>query len=218
MADDTWGTSSGLYTDFSGEIKESTFGTDSRYNNGETTLMFWKVKPSDIEVSTDDGLIEVAFPVGSGWFSYDGGETIEHSDGKSKVNSSSIYGKIVDWAVENGLASTLREKGSPLESKVWAGLNLRFEEVEFNYGGEIGKKKRTMPVEVLGAEGSADGSDSDASNDSLGGFADELKALAENSPTAEEFTNSALALTGITDDANLVSQIADGSLFEKLKG
>ena len=180
--------------------------------------MFWKVKPSDIEVNTDDGLIEVAFPVGSGWFSYDGGETIEHTDGKGKVNASSIYGKIVDWAVENGLAQTLAEKGSPLQAIVWVGLNLRFAEVEFNYGGEIGKKKRVMPVEVLGAEGSADGSDSVDSKDDLGGFEAELKALAENSPTAEEFTESALALTGITDNATLTSQIADGSLFEKLKG
>ena len=56
---DAWGTSSGLYTDYSGEVVEATFGTDSRYNNGETTLMFWKVKPSDIEVNTDDGLIEI---------------------------------------------------------------------------------------------------------------------------------------------------------------
>jgi hypothetical protein len=215
--DDPWGTSTGLYTDFSGVIEDSHFGTDARYNNGETTLLLWKVRPSDIEVTTDDGTIELAYPVGGGWFSYDGGETIEHTDGKSKVNTNAVYGKIIDWALEEGLGDTLRGKGTPLEANVWQGLGFRFEEVEFNYGGEIGKKKRVMPVEVLTADGAGSAAAEDT-KDTLEGFGEELKALAENSPNEEAFTESALALTGITDHANLVTRIADGSLFDELKG
>lgn len=221
MADDLWGTSTGLYTDFSGEVIESTFGTDARYNNGESTLLFWKVRPFDIELPPDKDTIEVSFGVGGGWHSYDGGETVEHADGKTKVNNSAWYGKLVDWALESGMADTLQAKGdSPLQSKIWTGLAFRFEEREFNFGGDIGKKKRVMPVEVLAGEGSAETrTDSTGdSKDALEGYGDELKALAENSPTGEAFTEAAMGLTGITDHASLVMQIAEGSLYETLKG
>ena len=218
--DDAWATSTGLYTDYEGVVEEASFGTDARYNNGESTLLFWKVRPTNIDITTDDGLIEVSFGAGTGWFSYDGGETIEHSEGKGKVNSSAIYGKLVDWAIEQGLADTLKEKGSPLEAKVWVGLAFRFEEVEFNYGKEIGTKKRVMPVEVMNSEDVAvpNTKNADSSKDDLEGFKEELTALAENSPTAESFTESAMGLTDITDHANLVMQIADGTLYETLKG
>lgn len=210
---DPWKTTTGLYTDFSGTVEDSSFGTDSRYQNGEVTLLFWRVKP-DIEVTTDDELIELAFPCGAGWFSYDGGDTIEHTS-KANINKQSIYGKIIDFALENGLADTLRERGTPLMASVWKGLAFRFEEVEFDYKGEIGKKSRTMPVEVLldGVEGTDSSGDD---TDNLEGFYDELKALADNSPDAEAFTESALALTGITDHSKLVTRIADGSLFAEL--
>lgn len=177
----SWDTdsSSGFLTGFTGTVEDSFFGTDPRYNNGETLLLQWEITVGEVTQDDYDGevpeTLTVSFPCGKDWITEDG-VTAEHPRGKETFHSSSIYGKLIDAVtgkvanygdiasrtdgadleVELGpLMAMLEERGDPTDASVWKGLELAFAEVCFDYGenrktGERMVANRTMPVGVVG--------------------------------------------------------------------
>ncbi len=230
--EDDWGTETGLVDNFVLRVEESWFATDARYNGGETLLLNWKGKTSEPIGSDGETEFTASFPVGSGWVSNDGGETAVSEKGRGKFNQSSIYGKIIESVkagkAEGGLGimSLIAGRGRPTEAKVWNGLTFRMKQVEFNYGGEIGKKSRLMPVEFLGegvdpadfaAGGTSDAQAASANTSTAsaaapaggGDLEATLTALAKASDTHQAFVDKALEIPAVSEDATLLERVVD---------
>lgn len=227
--DDAWGTETGLVDDFVLRVDKSWFATDARYNNGETLLLNWQGAVDQPIGSDGDMEFTASFPVGGGWVSNDGGDTAESEKGRAKFNSSSIYGRIVDSAIAEkkdgglGIGSLVKGRGRPTQAKIWEGLTFRMKQVEFNYGGEIGKKSRLMPVEFLGenvdpadfatggdvraATGTA--STSTETTASAGTLEARLKAMAKTTDTHAAFVDKALEIPEVSEDAALLERVVD---------
>lgn len=221
-----WTTESGLVESYDGTVTRAWFGTDVRYMNGEVLLLNWEIKPDDPSQFShlEDGVIEERFPCGKGWDSNDGGKSATHESGNAnkRFHRSSIYGRIID-AVPSmpGLIDVLKDRGTEMEAKVWEGMRFHFARQEFDYGGEIGKKSRIMPVEFLGEAGEGEKPSNGASkvaalkakaaaankgNNDLRG---QLVELAKNSDTHESFMDAALEVPGVADDDDLLAAVAD---------
>lgn len=141
---DSWTTELSSFDDYVGTVEDAWFGIDPNYNE-EAVLLHWEISSTDFE----NARVE-KFPVGKGWTVEDGGKSASHFAGK-RFHSQSTYGKIIDRAVsEFGLAETLRARGLATQADVWTGLTFHFHREEFDYGGEIGKRSRVMPIEFLG--------------------------------------------------------------------
>lgn len=149
--------SSGFLSAFNGTVKDTWFGTDPRYNNGDTTILFWNVSVDEVLEERDGEIPEelaLSLPVGTGWETEDGA-TVEHSKGKEKFHASSVLGKLIDavmGTVANfgnnasrtdgeelvvdleGLADVLPKRGEPTQADVWKGLRFEFREVVFDFG------------------------------------------------------------------------------------
>lgn len=241
-----WGTETGLVDNFIITIEESWFATDARYNNGETLLLNWKGSTDQPIGSDGEYEFTASFPVGAAWVSNDGGKTAESEKGRGKFNASSIYGKIVDSAIKSkaegglGLLEVVKERGRPQTAAIWEGLTFKMNNVEFNYGGEIGKKTRLMPVEWLegaqakdfreDAAGGAAAGSAAAATPAAAGVAATSKAsavletklviLAKKSDTHDAFVSAALDMEGVADDAALLERVvsAEGIYAEARAG
>ena len=228
--DDAWGTETGLVDNFVLRVDESWFATDARYNNGETLLLNWKGK-TDQPIGTDgETEFTASFPVGGGWVSNDGGETAVSEKGRAKFNSSSIYGRIVDSAIADkgdgglGLGNIVKGRGRPTQAKIWTGLTFRMKQVEFNYGGEIGKKSRLMPVEFLGenrdpadfaesgtsdAQAAGQTASAPAASNGTGDLKTRLEQLAKATDSHAAFVDKALEIPEVSEDAALLESVVD---------
>lgn len=226
---DDWGTDSGLVTDFVLRVDEAFFATDARYNGGETLLLNFKGK-TDKPIGQDgENEYTVSYPCGSGWVSNDGGESAVSEKGASKFNNQSIMGKIVTSVMtpksEGGLdiMNLLKSRGRPTQAKTWKGLTFRFETVEFNYGGEIGKKERVMPVEfigenvdpatgVAGAAGAGAGAATATATEGTtgaGALEARLRAMAKTTDTHAAFVDKALEIPEVSADSALLERVVD---------
>lgn len=149
--------SSGFLSAFAGTVKDTWFGTDPRYNNGDTTILFWLTSVDEVLEERDGEIPEeltLSLPVGTGWETEDGA-SVEHSKGKEKFHASSVLGKLIDavmGTVANfgnnasrtdgeelvvdleGLADVLPKRGEPTQADVWKGLRFEFREVVFDFG------------------------------------------------------------------------------------
>lgn len=152
--------SSGLLTEYVGDVTDAWFATDPNYNQGQTLLLHWETTVIERGQEGFDEVEEITqkIPVGNGWETEDGGKTAVHSSGNAnkKVHGSSIYGRFIDavaGVVEGygdtattpdgepvkvnlgGLLDELRTRGvSPLDAEAFKGLRFRFSEVHFDYG------------------------------------------------------------------------------------
>lgn len=232
-----WGTESGLLENFIITVEESYFTTDARYNSGETLLLRWKGHAVDADTGEqvlfgkdeDEEVGEVSFPCGGGWLTNDGGETAEHDSGRAKkgFNKNSAYGKVIDRALGDfNLGQVLMDRGRPQEAKVWVGLKFLMKYEETDYGGEIGKRSRLMPVSF---EGEADGgaavpstaaapTTETANVPSNQVLEDQVKAIAAASSTHSEFLDKALEVEGVSDDPVLLERVVDeAGLYAEVK-
>lgn len=174
-----WSTdkSTGFLTHFTGTIAESYFGTDPRYNNGESLLLIWEIDDISVLQEDFDGELPepftISMPVGKDWFSDDGSKA-EHKRKKETFHATSIYGRLIDAVTGEtdgfgpqasttddtdlevdltGLRDVLPERGDPTEAEIWKGLSFEFKEVLFDFGERKGEKmqsRRTLPVKVAG--------------------------------------------------------------------
>lgn len=234
-----WSVDTGLADDYDGTVLEAWFSSDSRYNNGQTLMMFWKIKLDRPELfpMIAEGETQERWPCGDGWESVDGGETAEHPGGsEKKFHANSQYGQLIKKAIKDmGIGDILDKRGTPQEAKVWAGLRFHFDRIEKDYkfkdretGQEVsGTSNKLMPTAYLGTEehpvaGSGPSSSLPAFNLEESGIdsalLDELKSLAAQCSTAGEFTGRALGLTGVPENDTVVGALSDERFFTTLKG
>jgi hypothetical protein len=220
--DESWETETGLLDDYTGTIQRSWFATDARYQDGNVILLHWEIATTD----PDTPEVLEKFPIGGGWDSNDGGETVAHEKGKQKFNKSSIYGKIVERVqasdgVLHDAFPTVKSRGRAQNAKVWEGLTFQFKREEFDYGGDIGKKSRVMPVKFLGenaqpalavadaptataaAPAAAPTVEADAVTLAL------LRKAATESDSHQAFLDAAMAIDGVTTNAALLDQVVN---------
>lgn len=230
-----WGTSKGLLTDYEGEVVDSAFVTDPQYQNGEVLMLEWTIETNDPERPVN----HERFPCGNNWESVDGGKTAQRMDGKdSQFNEQSAIGRIINRVMGQGngahlveqfegVFDALKERGTPDQADIWKGMRFRFEEEEFDYGGEIGVKTRNMPVEFLGmsdspksgggSAGSQGGSDAGGDDETT----QQLVELAKSSPDHDTFVAQALKVEGVSGNPQLLASVAnDGKagFYEQNKG
>lgn len=233
--DESWETESGLLDQYQGTIRRSWFATDARYQDGNVILLHWEVDTNDPDVPE----VTEKFPVGSGWDSADGGDTVVHEKGKAKFNKNSIYGKIVDRATKpegslHDAFPVLKGRGRPTQANIWDGLTFDFKREEFDYGSDIGVKSRVMPVKFLGenaqpslatsteakpaaapAQEAAPAAEVDAKTSAL------LRNAAKAADTHTAFLDAAMEIDGVvTNDALLATLVddSDAGFYAQNKG
>lgn len=224
--DESWETETGLLDSYDGTIQRAWFATDARYNDGNSIMLHWEIATNDPDVTET---VE-KFPVGGGWDSPDGGATVVNEKGKQKFNKASIYGKIVErvQAPDGSLHDAfpvVKSRGRAQQASVWEGLTFHFEREEFDYGGEIGKRSRTMPVAFLGENAQASLSTSApattatavaaapeaATADVDPVVAAKLRNAAKESDSHTAFLDAAMAIDGVTTNDALLAQVVDDS-------
>lgn len=242
-------------------IDEPYFARDANYNKGQTAVLFWKGTVEDVVDANGEEIEDYdvnerppMFPCGEGWDTFDDGETVEHSQGKTEFTDRSAVGILLDRCFDVlGIGDELAARGdSALQAKIWKGLTFQLEREEFDYGinkqtGQPMKTSRLMPVKLLEAGKAGKGkkaaakeapakakaskakaAEPDEDEDekgSGGGILDNLdkkmllklkKAVKEADGDSEVFASLAMDIDGVEDDDDLVSAIADDSLWEAL--
>lgn len=203
----------GLLDDYTGTIVEAWFGVDANYNP-DATLLFWKFKVDDPPSDLPDGETTERFPVGKGWQSFDGGDTIEDPErpGRVTLHAQSTYRRVIRTCLEEfGMGTILENRGSALNASVWQGLKFHMARKEFDYGGEIGKKSRVYPAEFLGVEGEAAPAAAPATNGSAAVDEEllaELKRVRADASDFPSFVDAAMELPGVVSNGNLVRSLA----------
>lgn len=242
-----WGSDleTGLRDDFDAAIVNSYFGTDARYNNGETMLLKWEITGLDNEgIAFEDTLL---ITVGKGWESTDGGQTIRHESGNPKkfFNANSHYGAILDRTIKGlQIGNVLEGRGTPFQASVWTGLNFHFkrESKDYTIDGEAKVSNKVMPTAFNGegavpaaapaaaaapataptpapaAATPAAAPTAPAADPSEVGVRALLKAAAITSATHAEFVDKALAIDGVVTNEGLMSEIVnEADFFAKAK-
>lgn len=211
--------SSGLVDDFDCEILDAWFATDGRYNNGQTTLLFWKASTDDTDHPMLDEGEAIRFATGADWESLDGGKTVEHPSGKTKFNNQSAIGTLIARAVELGAGPALMARGPAQHAEVWVGLkfHMKRETYTSKFQGKEEQRERLLPVEFLGSSGengapaaAAPSAPAKASmlDDLDPALRETLKGLKANSASHGTFVDAAMELTEVTANTTLVMALA----------
>jgi len=186
------------------------------------------------------------FPVGPGWETFDDGETCEHEQGKETPHENSGVSVLTQALVDLGLEDDILTRGDSMtQAAIFRGWDLYLERKEFDFGmskeGQPMKTSRMLPTKVLGAaEGArkkggkaagrtaskaAKAVEETAEEAQSGGILDEvdakvltkLKIAAKKADgDADAFADLAIEVDGVADSDDLVTAVADGSLFEAL--
>lgn len=225
--DEAWETESGLLDDYTGTIQRAWFATDARYNDGNTIMLHLEIATTDPETPE----VTEKYPVGGGWDSPDGGASVVHEKGKQKFNKNSALGKIVDRVTDSDgvlhdAAAVLRGRGRPTTAAIWEGLTFQFKREEFDYGGDIGKRARVMPVKFLGENAQPALALVDApaattapaapvaettSPDVDPVVAAKLRAAAKSADSHQAFLDAALEIDGVLTNESLMASLVDDS-------
>ena len=221
----TWETEEGgKLAEFKLHVDRAFFGTDQRYNNGQSTLLTWEgttdIKDENGNPDEKLGTFNINLPLGKGWETADG-LTVTHDSGKPDkgFNKSSIYGRVIDRAIkEFGLGDLLAKRGDPTEAKVWEDLTFDIKRETIDFGSGLESRSRFMPTaflgEGIGALGSVSGNGTAAvtaaatvANPAV--IKAKLKALAKSSTTHAEFVDKAMELDGVATNDELVGAVVD---------
>lgn len=227
-----WSTTfeNGLLDDFNFTVGTSTFTTDARYNNGDTTLLVWEGKTDD----PDQPEHRLQFPLGKGWSSQDGGITISHDSGKTGKYfvKGSMISRLVERCVNDfGIGDLLEKRGDPFHSSVWEGLTFHVKYETIDYGPGIESKPKLMPNQFIGEATPA----AATSNGSGGGAAALAKARAKKAAPTTSLRDQALEamrahagdfgsaqeaafqVPGVAEDEKLVDELlAEDGLFSEV--
>lgn len=220
--DESYETTSGLVDDFDLEIVDAWFATDSRYNNGQTSMLFWKVNPlSNVDDSVPPEFWDggIRFACGKDWESSDGGKTVAHPGGTKKFNAQSAYGMLINRAVELGAGDVLKAKGPTQDASIWPGLrfHMKREEYSFNIKGEEVKRDRLLPTSFDGVgDGTATASTPAAAAtpkaSALEGMdeavVEKLRGLKADTADHSAFVDAVMDLPDLSGDTKVVMAIA----------
>jgi len=204
---------SGLKDDFDGVIVDGTFTTDPQTGGTSIILM----------VQCDDGDEWPArYGCGTGWESYDGGDTVRHPGGERQLfNANTAYSDFMQHAWDAGgkddMLGRIKSVGGPTVAANWNQMKFHWEVLErpirVPRDDESGRRvwenstmNRTLPTKYLGlhaasaaAAAAAVTSGVTLSDDPLrvldGVTAGKVRVAAKDSATYEQFIDAMLALT-----------------------
>lgn len=151
--------SSGLPDNFEAEIASVKFCYDTGYADGTQLVGKFVLLTDDEDVKDRDGTVGQTtqlFSTGKGWETTNAkGTEIVREDPKKKpqFNKTSGMGLLLSAALEAGAGSVMRDRGTPMQAHTWEGLIFVWQRKEHDYGGDIGKKSKLMPVEFIGVRG-----------------------------------------------------------------
>ena len=217
--------SSGGLAGFEFTVEDAYFAPDPAYTEkaGVEVLFLHWVGTSDAdghEMMSADGF-HPKFSVGPDWQTLDGGKTIQHPRGNAKVGKS--YGRMLKIAAEatkelEGTPEDFLEHGDFRDARIWIGTRWYMDEVERDFGGQIGKRSELMPVKFLGfankpSGGSGGSAQTSGQQDSQaaasGGLREQIENLARALDDFDEFKRAALSLPGVTADADLMMAVME---------
>lgn len=146
---------SGLPDNIRATIHNPEFTTDPEVQNGDVAFMQMNL----IGVDEDDEPYEkeARLKCGKGWDIEDQGRSVVRSDGKPKsFHENSGFGTAMTLLRESGVdfsALVRAKKMTPLEVGFWDGMTFLWKRHEDDFGGEIGKVQRFLPVELISDKG-----------------------------------------------------------------
>ena len=149
---DSYELSSGLPDDIVLCIGSASFGYDAQYdaraNTGKNTMLLKLLGFVDVTEETMTHMLSV----GADWQTVDG-RTIEHPNGKNKINNQSSYGRwLSDCREVPALWEYIVNKGPATDSSIWNNLKIHLlrKEFESTFRGEKTMRNRLVPVEFMG--------------------------------------------------------------------
>lgn len=216
-----WETPSGFADDFDFHIDDARFGFLSNYMGGTVPLLIWEGHSPD-----DDGVSDVAFPIGSGWDVKANGQRVEHENGKKKFVRNSVVGHLIRRVVDELKVESVLDS-APTEAGAWKGLAFHMKREKISYPNlkkddkEGVDTERLMPVAVLksdsgsrsksGSKPSAETSEKADTNGVPNANASLLKKLTLLATKLErsEFQMKALDMKEVTDDDALMASVLE---------
>ena len=151
------------------------------------------------------------------------GKTLQSQSGKKKEVGKAA-GRMMKAAAEatvhlEGTPDDFLADASPLDASIWVGHTWEMEEVELDFGGQIGKKREFHPVRYVGkasastpsapAAPAAPAAPPTAPNGAATGVEESIKALVQASPDFDTFRSAALAVPGLSDRPELMIRVVD---------
>jgi hypothetical protein len=241
---DPWETTSGLFTNYVGTVKEAWFAISER-GSLEAHLKFATDSPDYPEW-------EERYGCGADWQCLDGGETAENSKGPNKgFNKSSGYGRFLTALQELGAADSLKAAGrtDPRKASMWVGVKMKmgptggkFKDSE----GNMVEWNKNIPVAYLGVDQRFSGAQPAsaptttstttplvapspapsvpaqpvAGNGDVGGLTDEQKAtitaLAKQH-TFNDWLDAVLEVPGVAQNQAAVAYLGSETVYEQLR-
>lgn len=126
----SWDTSSGLLESFTLETQEVWFGTNDKYNQGQTLLLNLK-GPASVDGDIVDPEHHLMLSCGDKWKAGQGGAVAINTTGSENFNSQSAVGRLIDGIKDLGedALSVMKTRGESFEADTWQGLSIDFERV-----------------------------------------------------------------------------------------
>lgn len=217
--------SGGGLSGFEFEVTDAYFAADPKYSEKagtEIIMLHWTGKAPGLDsypLMTKDGF-HPKWTLGADWQTMDGGKTVVHPKGKAKLGRAAgrMY-KIAAEATEDlaGTPEDFLDSHDYRDASTWIGTRWFMDEVERDFGGQIGKKTELMPVTYLGADviGSApetpaaEATPTAATAPSQNGLVEQVTALAKALGDPASFRDAAMKVPGVTDDTSLLISIAN---------
>ena len=214
-------------------VEHAEFTYNNRIDSGNAVLSL-SGKASDWDTGDaipgqfggEPGELEQQFGCGANWEPRDGGQSITRTDGKNKsFNESSAVARLITRLVELGAKDQMVANGGPLKASAYVGLTLHLKQEEKDYGGEIGKKSRLMPVGIVGSQGETKTASTAASDRAAAAkerlaaqsgdipgnenaaLVEALRTLATQCASHDEFIDKAFSVEGVNGNEEIESMV-----------
>jgi hypothetical protein len=127
----SWDTSTGLLESFTMEVQEAWFGTNDKYNQGQTLLLNLK-GPASVGGDVVDPEHHLMLSCGDKWKAAQGGASAVNTTGSESFNNQSAVGKLIDGIKELGVdaIAVMRGRGESFEAETWTNIVVDFERVK----------------------------------------------------------------------------------------
>lgn len=209
---------SGLPDDFDGKIVDVSFGYNDRYMNGEVAVAIVTIRSDELEAD-----YEVLYPCGKGWEASKDGATLKHESGRPrKLNKQSAWALFAYHVYDAGYSKFGGE--DVLNAATFKGLEFHWNIVEFDYGGEIGKRTRLMPISLVGkaepkasskaTSGKAKAADSGVDSAIEAALIEAAKAA----DSYDEFVDAAFGIEGVDGNVDAEKLVASKAWYSKNHG
>jgi hypothetical protein len=220
---DLWKLDSGLRADFDFTVHSAYFSTHADYQAGQQLLLF--LIGTD---NSDEEPVEIRMSLGADWVTGDGGNTIRHPKSENKhIQKNSIYGHWIEHSLRIPTLEQFLLTQDPRDARTWIGLTLHLDMAELTFGKNIDPQERLMPTSLIGQQAQsaltepttparvdpatlvAEAKARKQPSTNGSGLRTEMIRLAKESPSFEEFLESALQNDDVLADTTLSMECAD---------